>query len=231
MPKTHIVIAGSKKVIPLDDGPRAFLAAALSTFGTGQRITVYTDRHRPRQENELTGLEDRRNLLDNGRNQYPRPMKKDPRKPLLHPLRRLVRNASAQFKEHQAGTYATAHSGPIARVITCISDLGETEAPQLCSPSLAATSRIVCSRNQSRMSYCSEPARSGGRRDSPFAGENDLEGLGNMAMLPPLDRPVNGSADPKSSFINRVAETSGLTHCGESLRLFPCNQPAGRRKP
>lgn len=68
MPKTHIVIAGIEKVIPsMTD--LALFWPLLSTFGTGQRITVYnTIITGPKQANEIDGPEDMYViLLDNGR--------------------------------------------------------------------------------------------------------------------------------------------------------------------
>ncbi|HKB44539.1 MAG TPA: LUD domain-containing protein, partial [Chitinophagaceae bacterium] len=67
-PKTHIVITGIEKVIPAMTDLALFWPL-LATYGTGQRVTVYsTIITGPRQENETDGPEDMYViLLDNGR--------------------------------------------------------------------------------------------------------------------------------------------------------------------
>jgi len=67
-PKTHIVIAGIEKVLPsIND--LALFWPLLSTFGTGQKVTVYNSIITgPRQPNETDGPEEMYViLLDNGR--------------------------------------------------------------------------------------------------------------------------------------------------------------------
>src|SRR5205085_12019415 len=68
MPKTHIVVAGIEKVIPsLTD--LALFWPLLATYGTGQKITVYsTIVTGPKREKETDGPEEMYViLLDNGR--------------------------------------------------------------------------------------------------------------------------------------------------------------------
>jgi L-lactate dehydrogenase complex protein LldF len=67
-PKTHIVIVGIEKMIPSITDLGLFWPL-LSTFGTGQKITVYnTIVTGPKQENEKDGPEEMYViLLDNGR--------------------------------------------------------------------------------------------------------------------------------------------------------------------
>jgi L-lactate dehydrogenase complex protein LldF len=68
MPKTHIVIVGIEKVLP-SVNDLALFWPLLSTFGTGQKVTVYNSIiSGPRQVNETDGPEDMYViLLDNGR--------------------------------------------------------------------------------------------------------------------------------------------------------------------
>jgi L-lactate dehydrogenase complex protein LldF len=75
-PKTHIVVVGIEKMIPsLTD--LALFWPLLSTFGTGQKVTVYNSIiSGPRQPNEVDGPEEMYViLLDNGRTN----ILKDPR--------------------------------------------------------------------------------------------------------------------------------------------------------
>src|SRR5690606_33843792 len=67
-PKTHIVIAGIEKMIPSINDLSLFWPL-LSTFGTGQKVTVYnTLVTGPRKAGETDGPEDMYViLLDNGR--------------------------------------------------------------------------------------------------------------------------------------------------------------------
>ncbi len=116
-PKTHIVIVGIEKVIPtLTD--LALFWPLLSTFGTGQKVTVYNSVITgPRQPGETDGPEDMYViLLDNGRTNI-----------LAHPASReslyCIRcgaclNACPVYKNIGGHTYGTTYSGPIGAVIT-----------------------------------------------------------------------------------------------------------------
>ena len=116
-PKTHIVLVGIEKVIPsLHD--LALFWPLLSTFGTGQQITVYnTIVSGPRQNAETDGPDEMYViLLDNGRTNI-----------LQHPKSReslyCIRcgaclNACPVYKNIGGHSYGTTYSGPIGSVIT-----------------------------------------------------------------------------------------------------------------
>jgi len=116
-PKTHIAIAGIEKMIPsLTD--LSLFWPLLSTFGTGQQITVYNSIiSGPRQANEPNGPEEMYViLLDNGRTNI-----------LMDPVQReslyCIRcgaclNACPVYKNIGGHAYGTTYSGPIGSVIT-----------------------------------------------------------------------------------------------------------------
>lgn len=116
-PKTHIVIVGIEKMIPSITDLGLFWPL-LSTFGTGQKITVYnTIVTGPRQENETDGPDEMYViLLDNNRTNI-----------LLHPKQReslyCIRcgaclNACPVYKNIGGHTYGATYSGPIGSIIT-----------------------------------------------------------------------------------------------------------------
>ena len=117
MPKTHIVIAGIEKIIPsMTD--LALFWPLLSTYGTGQRITVYnTIVTGPRQPNETDGPDDMYViLLDNGRTNI---LANEKARESLYCIRcGACLNACPVYKNIGGHTYATAYSGPIGSVIT-----------------------------------------------------------------------------------------------------------------
>jgi L-lactate dehydrogenase complex protein LldF len=116
-PKTHIVIVGIEKVIPsLTD--LGLFWPLLSTFGTGQKVTVYNSIvSGPRQKGETDGPEEMYViLLDNGRTNI-----------LMNPTSReslyCIRcgaclNACPVYKNIGGHAYGTTYSGPIGSVIT-----------------------------------------------------------------------------------------------------------------
>ncbi len=125
MPKTHIVIAGIEKVIPsMND--LALFWPLLSTFGTGQKITVYnTIISGPRQASETDGPEDMYViLLDNGRTTI---LANEKQRESLYCIRcGACLNACPVYKNIGGHTYATPYSGPIGSVITPhLKDMGE----------------------------------------------------------------------------------------------------------
>ncbi len=125
MPKTHIVIAGIEKVIPsMND--LALFWPLLSTFGTGQKITVYnTIISGPRQATETDGPEDMYViLLDNGRTTI---LANEKQRESLYCIRcGACLNACPVYKNIGGHTYATPYSGPIGSVITPhLKDMGE----------------------------------------------------------------------------------------------------------
>lgn len=117
MPKTHIVIAGIEKVIPsLQD--LALFWPLLSTFGTGQFLTVYNSIVTgPRQPGETDGPEDMYViLLDNGRtNMLADPVMRES----LYCIRcGACLNACPVYKNIGGHAYGATYSGPIGSVIS-----------------------------------------------------------------------------------------------------------------
>src|SRR6478735_3384813 len=116
-PKTHIVIAGIEKLIPSMTDLGLFWPL-LSTFGTGQKITVYnTIITGPRQHNEPDGPEEMIViLLDNGRTNI---LKNPKTRESLYCIRcGACLNACPVYKNIGGHTYGTTYSGPIGSVIT-----------------------------------------------------------------------------------------------------------------
>lgn len=116
-PKTHIVIVGIEKMIPsLTD--LGLFWPLLSTFGTGQKITVYnTIVTGPRQENEHDGPEDMYViLLDNGRTNI---LQNPKQREGLYCIRcGACLNACPIYKNIGGHAYGATYSGPIGSVIT-----------------------------------------------------------------------------------------------------------------
>lgn len=116
-PKTHIVIAGIEKVIPsMTD--LALFWPLLATYGTGQRMTVYSSIITgPRQVNENDGPEDMYViLLDNGRTNI---LANEKAREALYCIRcGACLNACPVYKNIGGHTYEATYSGPIGSVIT-----------------------------------------------------------------------------------------------------------------
>ena len=116
-PKTHIVIVGIEKMIPsLTD--LALFWPLLSTFGTGQKITVYNSIiSGPRQPNEADGpVEMYVILLDNGRTNI---LKNPKQRESLYCIRcGACLNACPIYKNIGGHAYGATYSGPIGSVIT-----------------------------------------------------------------------------------------------------------------
>ena len=116
-PKTHIVIVGIEKVIPsLTD--LALFWPLLSTFGTGQKITVYNSIiSGPRQPGETDGPEEMVViLLDNGRTNI---LKNPVQRESLYCIRcGACLNACPVYKNIGGHSYGVTYSGPIGSVIT-----------------------------------------------------------------------------------------------------------------
>jgi L-lactate dehydrogenase complex protein LldF len=135
-PKTHIVVVGLEKVIPsIND--LALFWPLLSTFGTGQQITVYNSIiNGPKQSTESDGPEEMYViLLDNGRTQ----VLQDPvSRESLYCIRcGACLNACPVYKNIGGHAYGTTYSGPIGSVITPnLKELGEwnhlSHASSLC---------------------------------------------------------------------------------------------------
>ncbi len=124
-PKTHIVIAGIEKVLPsIND--LALFWPLLSTFGTGQKITVYNSIVTgPRQATETDGPEEMYViLLDNGRTNL---LANAAAREALYCIRcGACLNACPVYKNIGGHTYETTYSGPIGSVITPhLKDMGE----------------------------------------------------------------------------------------------------------
>ncbi len=117
MPKTHIVVVGIEKVIPsmID---LAMFWPLLSTFGTGQKVTVYnTIITGPKQPNEKDGPEEMYViLLDNGRTNL---LQNTKAREALYCIRcGACLNACPVYKNIGGHSYETTYSGPIGSVIT-----------------------------------------------------------------------------------------------------------------
>ncbi|HCF64450.1 MAG TPA: iron-sulfur cluster-binding protein [Chitinophagaceae bacterium] len=116
-PKTHIVVVGIEKVIPsLTD--LALFWPLLSTYGTGQTLTVYNSIFSgPRQSNETDGPEEMIViLLDNGRTNI---LKNPVQRESLYCIRcGACLNACPVYKNIGGHTYGATYSGPIGSVIT-----------------------------------------------------------------------------------------------------------------
>lgn len=116
-PKTHIVVVGIEKVIPSVHDLSLFWPL-LSTFGTGQKVTVYnTILAGPKQADETDGPEEMVViLLDNGRtNLLANPVARE----ALYCIRcGACLNACPVYKNIGGHAYETTYSGPIGKVIT-----------------------------------------------------------------------------------------------------------------
>ncbi len=116
-PKTHIVIVGIEKMIPSLTDLALFLPL-LSSFGTGQKVTVYNSIITgPRQENEVDGPDEMYViLLDNGRTNI---LKNPKQRESLYCIRcGACLNACPIYKTIGGHAYGTTYSGPIGSVIT-----------------------------------------------------------------------------------------------------------------
>ena len=116
-PKTHIVIVGIEKVIPAMTDLALFWPL-LSTYGTGQKVTVYNSIITgPKQPNETDGPEEMYViLLDNGRTNL---LKNPKTRESLYCIRcGACLNACPIYKNIGGHSYDTTYSGPIGSVIT-----------------------------------------------------------------------------------------------------------------
>ena len=116
-PKTHIVIAGIEKILPGMQDLGLFWPL-LSSFGTGQRMTVYNSIiSGPRQATETDGPEEMYViLLDNGRTNI---LKDAVQRESLYCIRcGACLNACPVYKNIGGHAYEATYSGPIGSVIT-----------------------------------------------------------------------------------------------------------------
>ncbi len=116
-PKTHIAVVGIEKMIPSVTDLGLFWPL-LSTFGTGQKITVYSSIITgPKQENENDGPEEMYViLLDNGRTNI---LQNPKQRESLYCIRcGACLNACPIYKNIGGHAYGTTYSGPIGSVIT-----------------------------------------------------------------------------------------------------------------
>lgn len=116
-PKTHIVIVGIEKVIPSMTDLGLFWPL-LSTFGTGQKVTVYNSIVTgPRQENETDGPDEMYViLLDNGRTNI---LQNPAQRESLYCIRcGACLNACPVYKNIGGHAYGVTYSGPIGSIIT-----------------------------------------------------------------------------------------------------------------
>lgn len=136
MPDTHIVIAGIEKIIP-SVKDLALFWPLLSTYGTGQKQTVYnTIVTGPRQSKESDGPREMYViLLDNGRTNI---LANEKSRESLYCIRcGACLNACPVYKNIGGHAYESTYSGPIGSVITPhMKDIGEwkhlSHASSLC---------------------------------------------------------------------------------------------------
>jgi L-lactate dehydrogenase complex protein LldF len=117
MPPVHIVIAGIEKMIPSIHHLPLFWPL-LSTYGTGQKVTVYNSVITgPRKQHETDGpTEMYIILLDNGRTNL---LKNPTTREALYCIRcGACLNACPVYKNIGGHSYDTTYSGPIGKVIT-----------------------------------------------------------------------------------------------------------------
>lgn len=116
-PKTHIVVVGIEKMLP-SVSDLALFWPLLSTFGTGQKVTVYNSIITgPRRQGEVDGPDEMYViLLDNGRTN----LLKDPvTREALYCIRcGACLNACPVYKNIGGHAYEATYSGPIGSVIT-----------------------------------------------------------------------------------------------------------------
>lgn len=116
-PKTHIAIVGIEKMIPSVTDLATFWPL-LSTYGTGQKVTVYnTIVTGAKQPGEVDGPEEMYViLLDNGRTNI---LKNPKQRESLYCIRcGACLNACPVYKTIGGHAYGTTYSGPIGSVIT-----------------------------------------------------------------------------------------------------------------
>jgi L-lactate dehydrogenase complex protein LldF len=115
-PKTHIVVAGIEKVLPAATDLGLFWPL-LSTYGTGQKVTVYnTIVTGPKQEGETDGPDEMYViLLDNGRTNL---LKTETREALYCIRCGACLNACPVYKNIGGHSYEVTYSGPIGSIIT-----------------------------------------------------------------------------------------------------------------
>lgn len=116
-PKIHVAIVGIEKIIPSMDDLGHFWPL-LSTYGTGQQVTVYNSIvSGPRQEGELDGPEEMYViLLDNGRTDL---LAEEEQRQALYCIRcGACLNACPVYKNIGGHAYDTTYSGPIGSVIS-----------------------------------------------------------------------------------------------------------------
>ncbi|MBN4051337.1 lactate utilization protein, partial [bacterium AH-315-M05] len=116
-PKVHIAIVGIEKIIPSMRDLDLFWAL-LSTYGTGQKMTVYNTLFTgPKQDGEVDGPEEMYVvLLDNGRTNL---LAEPDQREALNCIRcGACLNGCPVYKNIGGHTYASTYSGPIGSIIT-----------------------------------------------------------------------------------------------------------------
>lgn len=116
-PKVHIAIVGIEKIIPSINDMELFWSL-LSTYGTGQNVTVYNSiLTGPKQNGEVDGPEEMYVvLLDNGRSNV---LEQVEQRRALHCIRcGACLNGCPIYQGVGGHTYASPYSGPIGSVLT-----------------------------------------------------------------------------------------------------------------
>jgi len=117
LPKIHIVIVGIEKVLPSINDLSLFLPL-LSTYGTGQKLTVYNTLFSGPRRNPETDGPDKMFviLLDNGRTNL---LSQPDQREALYCIRcGSCLNACPVYKSIGGHSYGTTYSGPIGSVIS-----------------------------------------------------------------------------------------------------------------
>lgn len=116
-PKTHIVIVGIEKMLSSVNDLSLFWPL-LSTYGTGQKVTVYNSIFTgPKKEVEVDGPDEMYViLLDNGRSKL---LAEEKQREALYCIRcGSCLNACPVYKNIGGHTYGTTYSGPIGSIIS-----------------------------------------------------------------------------------------------------------------
>jgi L-lactate dehydrogenase complex protein LldF len=221
-PKTHIAIVGIEKMIPSITDLGLFWPL-LSTFGTGQKITVYnTIINGPRQKNEPDGPDEMYViLLDNGRtNILANPKTRES----LYCIRcGACLNACPVYKNIGGHAYGATYSGPIGSVITPhLSGMDEFKHLSYAS-SLCGNCTEVCAVKINLHELLLENRQEAVEQGSVSYGEKFAWKMWRMASL---NRSMMnmGSGSMKNWVVNKVAKGWNRHHSNLDFSKKTFNQ-------
>jgi L-lactate dehydrogenase complex protein LldF len=221
-PKTHIAIVGIEKVIPsITD--LALFWPLLSTFGTGQKITVYNSIiSGPQQKTEPDGPEEMYViLLDNGRtNILANPKTRES----LYCIRcGACLNACPVYKNIGGHAYGVTYSGPIGSVITPhLSGLDEFKHLSYAS-SLCGNCTEVCAVKINLHELLLENRAEAVEQGSSSFGERFAWKMWRMASLS-RNMMNMGSGTMKNWVVNKVAKGWNRHHSNLDFSKKTFNQ-------